>query len=118
MQSLAGHVHMTVSIYLQIGAMLMIDLSKSVANIYIVKILTDHLCIRFLYMLILAMDANYQLSNRICLNDRDDPELGPGYAYFQNQKPYAEFLKDYINEVDVSRGINLTMYCVLNVLTD
>jgi hypothetical protein len=68
-------------------------------------------------MLILAMDTNFRLSNHICTNDWDNPELGPGWAYFVRQYPYADFLKDYVNEVNVnghmynSRSICNFMQC-------
>ncbi|KAJ7126593.1 hypothetical protein C8R43DRAFT_1134919 [Mycena crocata] len=35
---------------------------------------------RFMYRLILAMDTNFKLKNRIRMNERDDPSLGPGWG--------------------------------------
>ncbi|KAJ7086320.1 hypothetical protein C8R43DRAFT_965128, partial [Mycena crocata] len=37
---------------------------------------------RYLYMLILAMDANFRLKNRMRPNEIDDPSLGPGWGYW------------------------------------
>lgn len=57
---------------------------------------------RFLYMLILAMDANFRLRNRMSSTDAADPALGPGWAYFVKDEPYKEHLKNYVSEADVS----------------
>ncbi|KIM81001.1 hypothetical protein PILCRDRAFT_9047 [Piloderma croceum F 1598] len=59
----------------------------------------------FLYMLILAMDANFRLSNCIRKNDKADPELGPGWAYLVNNDWYSEHLKNYVSEKDISTCI-------------
>lgn len=53
-------------------------------------------------MLILAMDANFQLSNHIRKNNKADPELGPGWAYLVNNGRYLEHLKNYVSEKDIS----------------
>ena len=53
-------------------------------------------------MLILAMDANFWLKNRMRTNDRKDPELGPGWAYFVASGPYKNHIKNYVSEEDVS----------------
>lgn len=61
-----------------------------------------HCFYRFLYMLILAMDANFRLKNRMSSTDAADPALGPGWAYFVRDEPYKEHLKNYVSEADVS----------------
>jgi hypothetical protein len=53
-------------------------------------------------MLILTMDTNFRLKNRMRVNDRTDPELGPGWAYFVGNKAYKKHLKNYVSEEDVS----------------
>lgn len=53
-------------------------------------------------MLILALDANFRLKNRFRADERPDPELGPGWAYFVENGPYLEHLKNYVSERDVS----------------
>ncbi|KAJ7162526.1 hypothetical protein C8R43DRAFT_1086432 [Mycena crocata] len=60
---------------------------------------------RFLYMLILAMDANFRMKSRLRKNARPDKPLGPGLGYMQDGEPYREHLKDYVAEKDVSTCI-------------
>ncbi|KAJ7784907.1 hypothetical protein DFH07DRAFT_763520 [Mycena maculata] len=37
---------------------------------------------RFLYMLLIAVDTNFKLKNRMRANEVDDPPLGPGWSYW------------------------------------
>ncbi|KAJ7027962.1 hypothetical protein C8F04DRAFT_1212258 [Mycena alexandri] len=60
---------------------------------------------QFLYMLILALDANFRLKNRLRANERDDPPLGDGWGYIVEDKPYKEHLRTYVAEKDVSTCI-------------
>ncbi|KAJ7178549.1 hypothetical protein C8R43DRAFT_942201 [Mycena crocata] len=60
---------------------------------------------RFLYMLILAMDANFRLKNRLRTNEHQDESLGPGFGCFVEPTGYRAHLKDYIAENDVSTCI-------------
>ncbi|KAJ7028878.1 hypothetical protein C8F04DRAFT_1265444 [Mycena alexandri] len=60
---------------------------------------------RFLYMLILAVDANFRLKNRMRKNEIDDPPLGPGWGYWVEPKEYRKHVKKYVNETDVSTCI-------------
>ncbi|KAJ7078641.1 hypothetical protein C8R43DRAFT_965974 [Mycena crocata] len=59
---------------------------------------------RFLYMLLLAMDANFRLKSRLRPNERDDQPLG-GWGHLVNEGPYKEHLVDYVAEKDVSTCI-------------
>ncbi|KAF7296857.1 CxC2 domain-containing protein [Mycena indigotica] len=59
----------------------------------------------FLYALMLALDANFRLKNRIRANERQDCSLGPGWSYFVDEGPYKEHLRDYVAEEDVSTCI-------------
>ncbi|KAJ7805542.1 hypothetical protein B0H13DRAFT_2387660 [Mycena leptocephala] len=59
----------------------------------------------YLYRLILAMDANFKLKNRIRTNERDDPSLGPGWGTFVEPSKYKEHLKHYVAENDISTCI-------------
>ncbi|KAJ7059029.1 hypothetical protein C8F01DRAFT_1303448, partial [Mycena amicta] len=59
----------------------------------------------FLYSLMLALDANFRLKNRIRTNEKHDPSLGPGWGCFVDTEPYKEHLRDYVAEVDVSTCI-------------
>ncbi|KAK7040000.1 CxC2 domain-containing protein [Favolaschia claudopus] len=60
---------------------------------------------QFLYMLLLAVDANFRLKNRIRTNELEDPSLGPGWGYWVEPDTYKEHLKHYVNEKDISTCI-------------
>lgn len=51
-------------------------------------------------MLILAMDANFRLRSKL-RGISVDPHLSPGWSYFVNHVPYATFIADYIDQVEV-----------------
>ncbi|KAJ7020541.1 hypothetical protein C8F04DRAFT_974156, partial [Mycena alexandri] len=60
---------------------------------------------RFLYMLIVALDANFKLKNRMRGNAKSDPPLGPGWEYFVEPKEYKKHLRNYVPEKDISSCI-------------
>ncbi|KAK7043444.1 CxC2 domain-containing protein [Favolaschia claudopus] len=60
---------------------------------------------QFLYMLLLAVDANFRLKNRIRANELDDPSLGPGWGYWVEPESYREHLKNYVGETEISTCI-------------
>ncbi|KAJ7049741.1 hypothetical protein C8F01DRAFT_1001683 [Mycena amicta] len=60
---------------------------------------------RFLYMVILAIDANFRLKNRLRRNEISDPPLGPGWAYWVEPKGYQQHVKDHMSEADLSNCI-------------
>ncbi|KAK7045182.1 CxC2 domain-containing protein [Favolaschia claudopus] len=60
---------------------------------------------QFLYMLILAVDANFRLRNRIRVHEIDDPSLGPGWGYWVEPNSYREHLKNYVGEDEISTCI-------------
>ncbi|KAJ7470051.1 hypothetical protein B0H11DRAFT_1730903 [Mycena galericulata] len=60
---------------------------------------------RFLYMLLLALDANFRLKNRLRANEHQDPSLGSGMSYFVESAAYKEHLRKYVAEKDVSSCI-------------
>ncbi|KAF7321068.1 CxC2 domain-containing protein [Mycena chlorophos] len=60
---------------------------------------------QFLYMLILAVDANFRLKNRVRANEIHDPALGPGWGYWVEPVGYKEHVKKYISESDISTCI-------------
>ncbi|KAJ7793449.1 hypothetical protein B0H14DRAFT_2622840 [Mycena olivaceomarginata] len=62
-------------------------------------------CARFLYMLLVALDANFKLKNRIRANEHPDPSLGPGWGYFVQPEKYRTHIKNYVPEKDVSTCI-------------
>jgi hypothetical protein len=56
----------------------------------------------WLYMLIVAMDANFRLKSRLRGSSKNqEPMLGLGWAYFVNNGSYSEFIKDYVDQDDV-----------------
>ncbi|KAJ7343885.1 hypothetical protein DFH08DRAFT_701870 [Mycena albidolilacea] len=56
---------------------------------------------QFLYMLCIAVDANFRLKNRIRTNEIDDPSLGPGWGYWVEASRYRKHLRKYVNEKEV-----------------
>ena len=52
-------------------------------------------------MLIVAMDANFRLKSRLRGGVNKEPALRLGWAYFVNNGPYAEFIKDYVDQEEV-----------------
>ncbi|KAJ7053088.1 hypothetical protein C8F01DRAFT_1261266 [Mycena amicta] len=60
---------------------------------------------KFLYSLMLALDANFRLKNRIRANERQDPSLGSGWGCFVDDGPYKDHLREYVAEDDVSTCI-------------
>jgi hypothetical protein len=55
----------------------------------------------FLFMLLLALDANFRLKNCLRANEHQDPSLGPGLGYFVEETGYKEHLRTYVAEKDV-----------------
>ncbi|KAF7309062.1 CxC2 domain-containing protein [Mycena kentingensis (nom. inval.)] len=60
---------------------------------------------KFLYALMLAIDANFRLKNRVRANEKHDPSLGPGWGCFVNSGEYKDHLRDYVAEEDISTCI-------------
>ncbi|KAK6992988.1 CxC2 domain-containing protein [Favolaschia claudopus] len=57
---------------------------------------------QFLFMLILAVDANFRLRNRLRANARDDPPLASGWGYMQEASGYKRHLRNAVPEKDIS----------------
>ncbi|KAJ7715975.1 hypothetical protein B0H16DRAFT_1339392 [Mycena metata] len=57
---------------------------------------------QYLFRLILAMDANFKMKNRIRAREHDDPSLGPGWGAFVESKEYKKHL---INRRQISTCI-------------
>ncbi|KAJ7765179.1 hypothetical protein B0H16DRAFT_1310155, partial [Mycena metata] len=51
--------------------------------------------LRFLYMLILALDANFKLKSRMHGNAKSDAPLGPGWEYSVEPREYMKHLRNY-----------------------
>jgi hypothetical protein len=56
----------------------------------------------WLYMLTVAMDANFRLKSRLRNTTKKELTLGMGWSYFVDNGPYSEFIKNYIDEEEVS----------------
>jgi hypothetical protein len=52
-------------------------------------------------MLIVAMDTNYRLQSCLCLSARKHPSLSPGWAYFIDNSPYADVIRNYVDNKEV-----------------
>ena len=57
---------------------------------------------RFLYMMIICMDANFRLKNQVVSNYSQDPGLGIGWAYMLPRVPYEKYVLSRANDEDVS----------------
>jgi hypothetical protein len=64
-------------------------------------------------MLLLAVDANFKLKNRMRANEIDDPLLRPGWGYWVEPTGYKHHLKKYIGEKDVGVS-HLMLPCELD----
>ncbi|KAJ7476816.1 hypothetical protein B0H11DRAFT_2234793 [Mycena galericulata] len=60
---------------------------------------------RFLFMLLIAVDANFKLKNRLRANEHQDDPLGPGWGAFVEPNAYREHLRGYVAEKDISTCI-------------
>lgn len=66
-------------------------------------------------MLTVAMDANFRLRSKIRGTGALDITLNPGWAYFVDNKPYADFIKDYVDAVDVCLpSFTIERYVLMN----
>ncbi|KAJ7033976.1 hypothetical protein C8F04DRAFT_957029 [Mycena alexandri] len=63
---------------------------------------------KFLYMLLIAMDANFRLKNRLRANENEDLALRAGNGYFVEDTGYKQHLRTYVAEKDASTCIAFT----------
>ncbi|KAL1671278.1 hypothetical protein EV122DRAFT_226842 [Schizophyllum commune] len=56
----------------------------------------------FLYKLFIAQDANFRLQNATASSLLRDPPLGDGLAYFVSRQPYMDYIKENVDEADIS----------------
>ncbi|KAF8995279.1 hypothetical protein BDZ89DRAFT_925224, partial [Hymenopellis radicata] len=61
----------------------------------------DNPAMRYLYRLIVSMDANFRLKERLRLNSRGDAPLYLGLGYQPHLGLYTNHLKNYVKEADV-----------------
>lgn len=62
---------------------------------------------RFLYTLMIAVDANFRLKRRMVSNNSRDPAISSGSAYFVEDEPYREHILNYADQEDVSLDCSL-----------
>ena len=55
----------------------------------------------WLYTLIIAIDANFQLKSRLWYSINKELTLSLGWSYFVDNGPYFDFIKDYVDEDEV-----------------
>ncbi|KAH8792267.1 hypothetical protein DL96DRAFT_1829149 [Flagelloscypha sp. PMI_526] len=70
---------------------------------------------RYLFMLILAMDANFRLKSRIRKNSKGTVQLGDGWGFFVPSKEYREYLSQAINDEDVSNCVAFAALVMANL---
>jgi hypothetical protein len=51
---------------------------------------------------VIAMDANFRLRSKLRGAVNKNHTLGPGWSYFVNNGPYSDFIKDYVDQEEVS----------------
>jgi hypothetical protein len=56
---------------------------------------------RWLFRLMLCMDANFRLNNRLRSSDEKDPGLGAGFSYFVEPEPYSDWVLKHANQEEV-----------------
>ena len=65
---------------------------------------------RFLYTMVIAIDANFRLKRRAVSSNNRDPALGSGWGFFVENIKYREHVLRYADQEDVrtARHISLT----------
>jgi len=63
---------------------------------------SDVKVLRFLYALVVCLDANFRLKNLVVSSYSRDPNLGIGWAYMVERSAYEKWIKSRTNEEDVS----------------
>ncbi|KAF8190121.1 hypothetical protein BJ912DRAFT_850355, partial [Pholiota molesta] len=57
---------------------------------------------RFLYCLLVCLDANFRLKNQLVSNYSSDPGLGTGWAYMVCREPYERHIVSQMDDDDIS----------------
>lgn len=68
---------------------------------------------RYLYVLILALDACFRLKRRIISSENKDPGLGTGWGYFVEDEPYREYLLTVTDQDEVRFFLSLCIFWFL-----
>ena len=89
------------SISRRAGATLPNMKSKYLHSLSFHDVLTRLSC-RYLYNLVVAIDANFRLKRRAVSTTDRDPPLGSGWGYFVEDGPYLEHVLANASQEDVS----------------
>lgn len=68
---------------------------------YVCDHITEISLVRFLYTLIVCMDANFRLKNQLVSNYSQDPGLGIGLAYMVPREPAEQYALSRASDADV-----------------
>ncbi|KAK0467694.1 uncharacterized protein EV420DRAFT_1616586 [Desarmillaria tabescens] len=64
--------------------------------------------LKFLYILLICIDANFWLKNQIVSSYLRDPGLGIGWAYFTAREPYEEYIQSRATDADIGLCYTVT----------
>ncbi|KAK0459382.1 uncharacterized protein EV420DRAFT_1642357 [Desarmillaria tabescens] len=64
--------------------------------------------LKFLYILLICIDANFRLKNQIVSSYSRDPGLGIGWAYFTAREPYEEYVQSRATDADISNCVEFS----------
>lgn len=67
---------------------------------------------RYLYYLIIGIDACFRFKRRQISSYEKDPELGPGYAYLVAWDSYSEYLRRFSQQEEVC--FDCSQHLILN----
>ena len=96
------HVLSLASISQKTGEMLPWNISMSFLHNYPSPGTNINYLFRFLYVLIVALDANFRLKNLMRSSLKRDPGLHTGFAYFPEDAAYQKHILKYATQKDVS----------------
>jgi hypothetical protein len=68
---------------------------------FLVILLTANYCARFLYALLVSIDANFKQKARSRPGDKNDPVLGPGFGCFVPNNAYMEEISKQADQDEV-----------------
>jgi hypothetical protein len=89
--------------------------SRFVLSILILFLLLTNT--RFLYMMFLAVDANFRLKNQLVSNYSQDPGLGTGWAYLVPREPYERYVFSRANDADVRMFLHHDTSTATNIIS-
>ncbi|KAK0220577.1 hypothetical protein IW262DRAFT_1448720 [Armillaria fumosa] len=64
--------------------------------------------LKFLYLLLICIDANFCLKNQIVSSYSRDPGLGIGWSYFTACEPYEDYVRSRATDADISTCVEFS----------